>query len=268
MNSRAQGVIGAIPNWAAPRNREERRIARRYAQVVTSATRRGAALPSRFKRDVTGKPVEYLIGARVEFEALGQVRLEFRAADAPLRREDLYCLTRPFSVLIGVPPHWRMQDPPTSRQTKVHLLEGATLRLSQNSFIGPGTYLTVGPQGTFSLGLSSYVGHDSNVNCLSEVSIGDGTLVGQQTVLMDYDGHPVIPVRGRTRGNHGGTSRPIRIGNGVWIGCRATILKGVRIGDGAIVGAGSVVSADVPANCIVAGNPARVVRRGVTWRRF
>ncbi|MBK8992745.1 MAG: acyltransferase [Gammaproteobacteria bacterium] len=53
---------------------------------------------------------------------------------------------------------------------------------------------------------------------------------------------------------------PIRIGNNVWIGDRATVLKGVTIGDNSIVGAGAVVARDVPANVVVAGNPARVVK--------
>jgi acetyltransferase-like isoleucine patch superfamily enzyme len=52
----------------------------------------------------------------------------------------------------------------------------------------------------------------------------------------------------------------VRIGNDVWIGMRAVILAGVTIGDGAIVGAGAVVSQDVPAHCVASGNPACIVR--------
>lgn len=59
---------------------------------------------------------------------------------------------------------------------------------------------------------------------------------------------------------------PIRIGNHVWIGSRATILKGVSIGDGAIIASGAVVSRDVEAGSIVAGNPARVVKEHAQWR--
>ena len=53
---------------------------------------------------------------------------------------------------------------------------------------------------------------------------------------------------------------PVVIGNRVWIGCNALVLKGVRIGDGAVVAAGTVVTRDVPANSLVGGNPARVIR--------
>lgn len=63
-----------------------------------------------------------------------------------------------------------------------------------------------------------------------------------------------------------GQPPPIRIGDHVWIGLRATILKGVSIGDGAVVGAGSMVIRDVPSGALVAGVPARVIRESVTWQ--
>jgi acetyltransferase-like isoleucine patch superfamily enzyme len=60
-------------------------------------------------------------------------------------------------------------------------------------------------------------------------------------------------------------SAPVHIGSHVWIGARALILKGVRIGDGAVVAAGSVVTRDVPSRALVAGNPAQVIREDVSW---
>ncbi len=57
------------------------------------------------------------------------------------------------------------------------------------------------------------------------------------------------------------------IGNHVWIGENALILKGVKIGDNSIVGAGSVVTKDVPNNSIVAGNPARIIKNNINWER-
>jgi len=61
------------------------------------------------------------------------------------------------------------------------------------------------------------------------------------------------------------SSKLIVIGNQVWIGSGARILKGVIIGDNAIIAAGSIVTRDIPANCMAAGIPARVVRTNVSW---
>ncbi|MCQ2515275.1 MAG: hypothetical protein MJ094_00245 [Saccharofermentans sp.] len=76
---------------------------------------------------------------------------------------------------------------------------------------------------------------------------------------MDSDAHKVI-------GNDN-EAREISIGNHVWIGSRVTVLKGVSIGDGAIIAAGSVVTKDVPAHSMVAGCPARVVKEYVEWEK-
>ena len=60
-------------------------------------------------------------------------------------------------------------------------------------------------------------------------------------------------------------TQPISIGNHVWIGINVTILKGVKIGDGAIIAAGAVVTRDVPERCLAAGVPARVIKNNVSW---
>lgn len=104
------------------------------------------------------------------------------------------------------------------------------------------------------------IGKDVFVNsgcCFQDqggVTLGDGCLVGHNVVFatLDHDKHP-----GR-RGDM--TAAPIVVGKDVWIGAHATILKGVTIGDGAIVAAGAVVTRDVPPNTIAAGVPARVVK--------
>lgn len=104
------------------------------------------------------------------------------------------------------------------------------------------------------------IGKDVFVNsgcCFQDqggVTLGDGCLVGHNVVFatLDHDKRP-----GR-RGDM--TAAPIVVGKDVWIGAHATILKGVTIGDGAIVAAGAVVTRDVPPNTIAAGVPARVVK--------
>lgn len=97
-----------------------------------------------------------------------------------------------------------------------------------------------------------------NFNCVildvCEVSIGAGTQIGSGVQLLAAD-HPRDPAV-RARGLEFG--KPIRIGRNVWIGAGALILPGVHVGDDAIIGAGSVVTHDVPAGATVYGNPARV----------
>jgi acetyltransferase-like isoleucine patch superfamily enzyme len=102
------------------------------------------------------------------------------------------------------------------------------------------------------------VGLSSTAICAAaRVEIGEGTFVGADSYIFDNDFHS--PVGKWCWGPPAPDNpSPVRIGRGVFIGARATILKGVIIGDRAIVGAGAVVTKDVPARHIAVGNPARV----------
>jgi acetyltransferase-like isoleucine patch superfamily enzyme len=107
--------------------------------------------------------------------------------------------------------------------------------------------------------------------CDERIEIGDHVLVSWNAVLMDsYRLSHDVPTRrrqlerlwrDRIEPDDPMQSKPIRIGNAAWIGFESIVLPGVTIGDGSIVGARSVVAEDVPPYSIVAGNPARVVRR-------
>lgn len=87
------------------------------------------------------------------------------------------------------------------------------------------------------------------------VTIGDGCQIGHDVVFATLD-HLIDPARRKTT-----CPAPIVLGRNVWVGAHATILKGVTIGDNAIVAAGAVVTKDVPADTIVGGVPARIIRR-------
>jgi len=91
----------------------------------------------------------------------------------------------------------------------------------------------------------------------ADITFGDDCLVGPGCHLITAQ-HPVSP---RLRKNQLQYNKPIHIGNNVWLGAGAMILPGVTIGDNSIIAAGSVVTRDVEANVIVAGSPARVLRR-------
>ena len=86
------------------------------------------------------------------------------------------------------------------------------------------------------------------------IEIGDGSLIGHNTTIATLN-HDFNPAKRQNL-----TPSPVKIGKNVWIGSDCTILPGVTIGDGAIIGAGSVVTKSIPANTIAVGNPARVIK--------
>jgi acetyltransferase-like isoleucine patch superfamily enzyme len=94
------------------------------------------------------------------------------------------------------------------------------------------------------------------------IAIGQNCLFGGDTDLTVSDMHSILDARTGRRTN---PAKDISIADHVWIGQKATILKGVSIGRDSIVAAGAIVTRPIPAGCIAAGNPARVVKEGVTW---
>lgn len=98
-----------------------------------------------------------------------------------------------------------------------------------------------------------------NAGChiLGEIIIGNDVLIGPKTVIWGKDKGIL---RGELIRKQPDIIRRIVIGNDVWIGANATVLKGVCIGDGAVIGAGSVVTRDIPENAIAVGIPAKVIK--------
>jgi maltose O-acetyltransferase len=92
---------------------------------------------------------------------------------------------------------------------------------------------------------------------MTEISIGNRCLIGDQVSILDSDFHEISP---SSRHSGPGQSAAVKVGNNVWLGARAMILKGVSIGDNTVVGAMSLVTTSLPANCLAAGNPARMIR--------
>lgn len=92
----------------------------------------------------------------------------------------------------------------------------------------------------------------TNISAFIEIVIGNNVRVGANTMIMDSDFHTNDP---RT-----GPNRPVRIDDNVWLGTNVTVLKGVHIGENSVIGAGSVVTKDIPANVVAAGNPCCVIK--------
>ncbi|MDO5292656.1 MAG: sugar O-acetyltransferase [bacterium] len=100
-----------------------------------------------------------------------------------------------------------------------------------------------------------------NYNCVmldtSEIRIGANAFIGPGTCLA-CAGHPLIP---EERNQGFVVSKPITLEKDVWIGANCTVVGGVTIGEGSMIGAGSVVTRDIPAGVVAAGNPCRVIRK-------
>jgi len=105
------------------------------------------------------------------------------------------------------------------------------------------------------VGRSVFINQNCTFYDLGGLEIGDEAMIGPNVSLIT-SGHPLEPSRRRDFV----TARPIVIGRNVWIGAGAIVIGGVSIGDNAVVAAGSVVTRDVPADTLVGGNPARVIR--------
>ena len=125
-------------------------------------------------------------------------------------------------------------------------------------------------EGRCEIGPEVYVGDGAIVSVRTRVEIAEGTLLAHGVQLFDNDTHPTDPVERRAhfrsilklgpRSDFAIAARPVRIGRDCWLGFGAAVMKGVTIGDEAIVAAGAVVASDVGPRAIVAGNPARQVR--------
>lgn len=140
--------------------------------------------------------------------------------------------------------------------------------------IGSTTKKRAGLRFSMRLGYESAVVVGSNVGCETRafirVSEGSRVIVGQDCMLASSielradDSHAIYDVHSGLRIN---PAAPIIIGEHVWLGKNAVVMAGVTIGDGSVIGFRSVVTRDVPNNCIAAGAPARVVRRDIAWER-
>ena len=106
------------------------------------------------------------------------------------------------------------------------------------------------------IGDGCFFNHNCSITCGDKIEIGDHCLFANNVVIVDHD-HK-LSENGLVKGEY--STSPVVIGNNVWCGSNAVILRGVHIGDGAVIAAGAVVRLDVPAHTLVAGVPARIIR--------
>jgi acetyltransferase-like isoleucine patch superfamily enzyme len=168
---------------------------------------------------------------------------------------------------IGALPGVKVARDAKVAYSRIRLCDGSRLEIGSGSIVEcqlvaerSGAHITIGER--------SFIG-DSLVSCATRIHIGDDVLVSWGCNIVDHNSHPIVWNRRKRDVNdwyrgqkewgdvHTGS---VTLGDKSWLGFNVGILKGVHVGQGAIIGAGSIVTKDVPAWTIVAGNPAKLVR--------
>ena len=145
-----------------------------------------------------------------------------------------------------------------SLSARILINRGGVIRVRGQFVVHDGAFIHVRQGGKLILH-GGYINWGCNIVCEGTIEIGEDCAIAPNVMIRSCDSHQIV-------GQESESVKDIKIGNHVWIGQNAAILKGVTIGDGAIIGANAVVTKDVPAHCIVVGNPAKVIRENVEWK--
>jgi acetyltransferase-like isoleucine patch superfamily enzyme len=158
------------------------------------------------------------------------------------------------------PAGWRWEtDGPVffGKRLQLQIAKRATVRFGRFSWIGDGTKIRC-HEGVVEIGEKTVMGQECTISAYKRVRIGEQCVIADRAMFIDFD-HGVVEVERPIR-LQGIYKRDCIVGSNVWIGYGACFLRGIRVGDNAIVGTNSVVTKDVPANAVVGGVPAKVIR--------
>ena len=144
-------------------------------------------------------------------------------------------------------------------ETRFSMDEKSSFYVNGDFSVGAGSDIRIFKNGSLTLN-GGYTNACVQIVCAEKIVIGKDVAIARDVIIRDTDAHEIV-------GEKHCKTKPIVIGDHVWIGTRAIIMKGVTIGDGAIIAAGAIVTKDVPANTIVAGIPAKVIRENVEWKK-
>ncbi len=162
---------------------------------------------------------------------------------------------------------FRLRNPHVVTRGMVFLARGAEVRCRRGLghleigrwvWVGRGTSIRC-HEGSLRIGDKAVFGSNVVVNCYLDVRIGDETLLADWVYVADFDHRfddPDVPIR-----KQGIVKSPVAIGRDCWIGEKATVLRGSRVGKGSVVGAHTLVRGRFPDRSVIVGNPGRVVRR-------
>ena len=140
---------------------------------------------------------------------------------------------------------------------QIQIARGAEVRFGRACWIGDGTKIRC-HEGSVEIGAKTVMGQECTISAYKSVRIGEQCVIADRAMFIDFD-HGIVDVEKPIR-NQGIYMRDTRVGSNVWIGYNACVLRGVTVGDNAVIGTNAVVTDDVPANAVVGGVPARVLR--------
>jgi acetyltransferase-like isoleucine patch superfamily enzyme len=143
------------------------------------------------------------------------------------------------------------------RRLEIQIARRAEVRFGRFVWIGDGSKIRC-HEGEVEIGAKTVIGQECTISAYRRVRIGQECVIADRAMFIDFD-HGVVEVERPIR-VQGIYMRDVEVGSNVWIGYGACILRGVQVGDNSIVGTNSVVTRDVPANAVVAGIPARIIR--------
>jgi acetyltransferase-like isoleucine patch superfamily enzyme len=140
---------------------------------------------------------------------------------------------------------------------KLEIGREARLELGRWSWIGHGSKIRV-HEGEVSIGAKTVIGQECTISAYQSVTIGRECIIADRVMLIDFD-HGMVEVERPVR-LQGIYKRDVEIGHNVWMGYGACVLRGVSVGENSVIGTCAVLTSDVPANAVVGGVPARVIR--------
>jgi acetyltransferase-like isoleucine patch superfamily enzyme len=143
------------------------------------------------------------------------------------------------------------------RRLQIQISPRGRVRFGRFVWVGDGTKIRC-HEGEVAIGAKTVIGQECTISAYRHVRIGEQCVIADRAMFIDFD-HGVTEVERPIR-LQGIYMRDVDVGSNVWIGYGACILRGVRVGDNAIVGTNAVVTRDVPANAVVGGIPAKVIR--------
>jgi acetyltransferase-like isoleucine patch superfamily enzyme len=186
--------------------------------------------------------------------------LRFLARNRMLTPRDARLLWHYLWRRLLTPAGWRWRsDGPffLGRGLELKIEPAGEIRFGRFVWIGDGTKIRC-HEGAVEIGAKTVMGQECTISAYQHVRIGEECVIADRAMFIDFD-HGIVEVERPIR-LQGIYKRDVEVGNNVWIGYGACILRGVSVGDNSVIGTNSVVTKDVPANAVVGGIPARIIR--------